>query len=73
MHNPESVLENLTRKILSDFEIKTGYLIPDRIADLVFITKKEKKNRKKKRKEKANLMFSGVCRSSGQHRNKKES
>ena len=35
MHNPESVLENETHKLLSDFEIQTDHLISARRLDLV--------------------------------------
>ena len=45
MHNPESVLENETHKILWDFEIQTNYLISARQPG------KKKKNKKKKKKK----------------------
>ena len=37
MHKSESVLGNETHKILFDFEIQTGHLIPVRRTDRVFI------------------------------------
>ena len=42
MHNPESILENETHKILWDFEIQTDHLIPARRPDLVIVNKKKK-------------------------------
>ena len=42
MHNPESVLENQTPKILRDFEIQTEHLISTR-EDLEIVNKKKKK------------------------------
>ena len=42
MHNPESVLENETHKLLWDFEIQTDHLISTRRPDLVIINKKRK-------------------------------
>ena len=42
MHIPESVLENVTHEILSDFEIQTDYLTPNRRSDL-----KKKESKKK--------------------------
>ena len=42
MHNPESIIENETHKILWDFEIQTDHLISARRPDLVIVnTKKE--------------------------------
>ena len=41
MHNPESVLENKTRKILWDFEIQTDHLISARWPDQVIVNKKK--------------------------------
>ena len=40
MHKRESVLENVTHKILSDSEVQTHHLIPVRRPDLVIINKK---------------------------------
>ena len=40
MHNPESILENETHKILWDFEIQTDPLILASQQDLVIINKK---------------------------------
>ena len=48
MHNPESVLENETHKLLCDFEIQTSQLISFRRPDLIIINKKKKKKREKK-------------------------
>ena len=42
MHNPESVLENETHKLLWDFEIQTDHLISARRTDLIMINKKER-------------------------------
>ena len=39
MHNPASILENETHKLLSDFDIQTDHLISARRPDLI-ITKK---------------------------------
>ena len=43
MHNPASVLENATHKLLWDFNIQTDHLIPARRPDLIIINKKKKK------------------------------
>ena len=40
MHNPESVLENETRKVLWDFDIPTDHLISARLPDLIITNKK---------------------------------
>ena len=48
MHNPASVLENDTHKILWDFDIQTDHLISARRPDLIIINKKNKKKKKKK-------------------------
>ena len=48
MHNPESVLENETPKILWDFEIQMDHLISARRLDLVIVKKKKRKKRKEK-------------------------
>ena len=45
MHNLESILENETHKILSDFEIKTDDLILARQPDLEIFNKKKKKKK----------------------------
>ena len=42
MHNPESVLENETSKLLWDFGIQTDHLISDRRPVLIIINKKER-------------------------------
>ena len=42
MHNPESMLENETQKLLRDFEIQTDHLISARQPDLIIINKKER-------------------------------
>ena len=41
MHNPASLLENETHKLLWDFEIQTDHLISTRRPDLIKINKKE--------------------------------
>ena len=41
MHDPKSVLENETCKLLRDFEIQTVHLIPTRRLDLMIVNKKE--------------------------------
>ena len=48
LHNPMSVLENETHKLLWDFEIYTHYLILARRQDLMTVTKTE------------NLLYSGL-------------
>ena len=53
MHNPGSVLENETHKLLWDFETQTDHLTSARRPDIIIINKKKKKKKKKKkRKEK---------------------
>ena len=42
MHNPPSVLENETQKLLWDFDIQTDHLISTRRQDLVIINKKKR-------------------------------
>ena len=42
MHNPESILENDTHKLLWDFNIQTNHLIPSRRPDLIIINKKKR-------------------------------
>ena len=42
MHNPESVLENSTHKLLWDFDILTDHLISTRRPDLIIINKKKR-------------------------------
>ena len=42
MHNPASVLENNTRKLLWDFNIQTDHQIPARRPDLIIINKKKR-------------------------------
>ena len=43
MHNPASVLENDTHKLLCDFNIQTDHLISARTPNLIIINKKKKK------------------------------
>ena len=43
MHNPASVPENDTHKLLWDFEIQTGHLISARQPDLIIIMNKKEK------------------------------
>ena len=45
MHNPASVLENDTHKLLWDFDIHTDSLISARQPNLIIINKKKKKKR----------------------------
>ena len=54
MQNPESILENETHKLLSDFKIQTDHLVSARRPDLMIVNqkKKEKKKRKQKKKKK---------------------
>ena len=42
MHNPASVLENDTHKLLWDFDIQTDHLILLRRPDLIIINKKKR-------------------------------
>ena len=49
MHNLESVLENVTPKLLWDFDIQPDHLILAPRPDLATV-KKKKKRKKKKRK-----------------------
>ena len=42
MHNPASVLENETYKLLWDFDIQTDHLISSRRPDLIIINKKKR-------------------------------
>ena len=44
MHNPESVLENETHKLLWDFEIQADHQISARRPDLIIINNKKKRN-----------------------------
>ena len=55
MHNPTSILEDDTHKLLWDFDIHTDHLISLRRPDLMIIQKKKKKKRKKKEREFAEL------------------
>ena len=57
MHNPASVLENDTHKLLWDFDIQTDHLISARRPDLIIINKKKKKKKEKKE----NLQNYGFC------------
>ena len=45
MHNPESVLENETHKVLWDFEIQTDHITSARRPHPVIVKKKKKKKR----------------------------
>ena len=42
MHNPASVLENETHKLLWDFDIQTDHFISARRPDLIIINEKER-------------------------------
>ena len=57
MHNPESVLESETLKVLWDFETQTDHLISVWQKDLVIV------NSNKKRKKKENRPNSELSRS----------
>ena len=48
MHNPASVLENDTHKLLQDFDIQMDYLISARSPNFIIISKKKKKKKKMK-------------------------
>ena len=52
MHNPVSVLENDTHKLLWDFDIQTDHLISAKRPDLIAINNN---NKKKKKRELAKL------------------
>ena len=43
MHNPESVLEKETYKLLWDFDTQTDHLLSARQPDLIIIKKRKKK------------------------------
>ena len=43
MHNPTSVLENDTHKLLCDFDIQTDHLISGRRPDLIIINRRKKR------------------------------
>ena len=43
MHNPATVLENDTHKVLWDFDIQTDHLISSRRPDFIIISKKKKR------------------------------
>ena len=47
MHNPESLPENGTNKILWDFDIQTDHLISAGRPDLVIVYQKKKKKKRK--------------------------
>ena len=47
MHNPASVLENGTHKLLWDFDIQTDHLISDRRQDLIVINNNNNNNKKR--------------------------
>ena len=46
MHNPATVPENDTHKLLWDFDIHTDHLISARRPDLIIINKKKKKKKR---------------------------
>ena len=48
-HNPASIFENGTHKLLWDFDIKTDHLISARRPDLIIINNQKKKKRKKRK------------------------
>ena len=49
MHNPESVLENVTHRLLWDFDIQTDHIISARRLNQVILNNKNKRRKKKKR------------------------
>ena len=49
MHNPASLLENETHKLLWDFEIQTDHLISARRTDFVIINNNSNSNNKRER------------------------
>ena len=48
IHNPTSVLENETQKLLWNFDIQTDHVISARRPDLIIINKKKKKKKKER-------------------------
>ena len=42
MHNPASVLENVTHKLLWDFDIQTDYIISAKRPDLIITNNKKR-------------------------------
>ena len=44
MHNPESLQENETHKLLWDFQLKTDHLLSARRSVLIIIKKKKREN-----------------------------
>ena len=46
MHNPASLLENVTHKFRWDYDIQTDHLISTRRLDLIIINQKKKKKKK---------------------------
>ena len=62
MHNPASVLENGTHKLLWDFDIQTDHLISTRRSDLIISNNNNNnKKKKKKKREGENLQNSRLC------------
>ena len=49
MHNPESVLEHKTNKLLWDFDIQTDHLISARRPDIVIFNPPPQKKKRKRR------------------------
>ena len=56
MHNPTSVLQNDTHKLLKDFDIQTDQLTSARRPELITINNKKKKKKKKRKRKK------GTCK-----------
>ena len=48
MHNPTSVQENETHKLLWDFDIQTDHVTSARRPDLIIINNKRKKKKRKR-------------------------
>ena len=57
LHNPISDLENVTHKLLWDFEIQTDHLISVRRPDLIIVKKKKKKKKEKEKKKEKKKEF----------------
>ena len=51
MHNPALVLENVTEKMLWDFDIQTDHVISARRPTFIIINKKQKTKKKKTKKK----------------------
>ena len=71
MHETESVKENLTHKILLDFDIQIDRPIIDRRPNLVLIEKKKKNKKQTSKKEKTNKYKNKIkCKTKNEKRKK---